>query len=123
MSGVAGAAEAGEDLAPDRIVPVAERRADGRRVGGPGPAPEHLVVGAEEHRRVLPVREPLVAGVGQEVRGGPLPYVPDHLDAAPGARALRVRTHRGGAEVALAEVGALGGRVGVAPGVAPLGRL
>src|SRR5437879_13451679 len=100
MSGVASAAEPGEDLAPDRVVPVAERRADGRRMGGPGPAPQHLVVGAEEHRRVPLVREPLVARVGQEVRGGPLPYVPDHLHATPGARPPRAGADRGGAEVA-----------------------
>ncbi len=37
-SGVAGAAEAGEDLAADGVVPVAERGADGARVGRPGPA-------------------------------------------------------------------------------------
>ena len=51
-----GAAEAGEDLPADRVVPVAERAPAGHRVGGERAAAQHLVLGAEEHLRVLPVR-------------------------------------------------------------------
>src|SRR5262249_28409048 len=75
---VGGAAEAGEDLAPDRVVPVPERRPLDARVGRPRPAPQHLVLGAEEHLRVLAVGERHEARVPVEVGGRPLPDVAEH---------------------------------------------
>ena len=54
--GVARTAEAGEDLPADRVVPVPERAPAGHPVGGERAAAQHLVLGAEEHLRVLPVR-------------------------------------------------------------------
>ena len=57
------AAEAGEDLPADRVVPVAERGAHGARVRRPRAAPQHLVVRAEEHLGVLAVGEGTEAGV------------------------------------------------------------
>src|SRR2546426_12092899 len=81
-SGVGGTAEAGEDLAPLRQVPVAEGVADGDRARRPRAAAQHLVPVAEVGRRVLAVRECLEPGVGLEVAGRPLPDVADHLMAA-----------------------------------------
>src|SRR5690606_7561698 len=49
--------EPAEDLPPDGVVPVAEGPADGERVGCPRAASQHLVLGAEEDLRVLPVGE------------------------------------------------------------------
>ena len=49
-----------------------------RRVGRPRPAAQHLVVGAEEHLRVLAVRERPEARVGAEVGRGPLPHAAEH---------------------------------------------
>ena len=76
------AAEAGEDLPPDGVVPVAEGRAGDRRVRGPGAAAQHLVLGAEEHLGVLAVREGLEAGVAAEVRRRPLPDLADAAEQA-----------------------------------------
>src|SRR5204863_8890679 len=42
--GVAGAAEAAEDLPADRVVPVTERVADDARAGRPRSAAQHLVL-------------------------------------------------------------------------------
>ena len=58
------------------------------RVGRPGGAPQHLVLVAEEDLRVLAVGERLKAGVGEEVRGGPLPDLTDALQAGPGGLPL-----------------------------------
>src|SRR5450631_2686400 len=77
--GVASAAEPGEDLSPDRIVPVAERAPDCHRVRTEGPAAQHLVLRAEEHQGVLRVREGCEARVSAEVTGGPLPDIADEL--------------------------------------------
>src|SRR5215471_16060928 len=79
---IAGGAEAGQDLPPDRIVPVAERAPAGDRGDAERAAAERLVLAAEEHLGVLPVRPRREAGVGQEVAGGPLPHVPDELPHA-----------------------------------------
>src|SRR3954469_23350196 len=49
------APEAGEDLAADRMVPVAERGARDRRVRGPRSAAQRLVLLTEEHLGVLAV--------------------------------------------------------------------
>src|SRR5207248_3065696 len=124
--GVPGATEAGEDLAADRVVPVAERGPDGRRVSCPRPAAEDLVAGPEEHLRVLAVGKRREPGVGLEVRAGPLPDVADHAQAAHGRRALRARADGGGPEPALAEVRVLRRRPVVPPRVAagaPAGRV
>src|ERR1700746_2297756 len=42
-------------------------------MGGPGAAPKHLVLVAEEDLGVLRVGKGLEAGIGEEVRAGPLP--------------------------------------------------
>jgi 5-dehydro-2-deoxygluconokinase len=74
-----GGAETGEDLPPDRVVPVAERAPAGHRADPERPAAQHLVLRAEEHLRVLLVRPGLEPRVRQEVRARPLPDVPDQL--------------------------------------------
>src|SRR5882757_8847843 len=65
--GVAGAAEAAEDLPPDRVVPVAERATAGVPVGAEGAAAQHLVFRAEESLRVFGVGEGGEARVTVEV--------------------------------------------------------
>src|SRR5215467_13311134 len=101
---VAGGAEAGEDLPPDRVVPVAERAPAGDRGDAERATAEHLVLAAEEHLGVLPVRPRGESGVGQEVAGGPLPHIPDELPHAGRARAARVAARGSGLQVALAQV-------------------
>src|SRR5690606_1871467 len=100
-----GAAEPGEDLSPDRGVPGAERAPAGRRVGAERAAPQHLVLGAEEHLGVLPVRERLEPRIAVEVGVHPLPDVPDQLVYAQRGGAGRVRPDRGRAQVPLPQVG------------------
>src|SRR5699024_9808721 len=73
------AAKSAEDLSTDRVVPVAERGADGGGVRGPGPAAQDLVPVVEEHLRVLAVGKGGEAGISVEGRGGPLPHVTDEL--------------------------------------------
>src|SRR5687768_17899638 len=92
-SDIAGAPEAGEDLASYGKVPVPERRAGHERRGRPGPAPQHLVVGAVEHFGVLLVGERGEAGVGGEVGRGPLPHVAQHLLGAVAAGAVGIGAH------------------------------
>src|SRR5580700_3272115 len=116
---VPGGPETGEDLPPDRVVPVAERAPAGYRRHCERAAAHHLVLGAEEHLGVLPVRPGSEAGVGQEVAAGPLPHVPDQLARAARGGSLGVAARGRGLEVLLAEVGPAGGRVLVAPGEAP----
>src|SRR5215207_6891728 len=77
--GVRGAAEAGEDLPPDRIVPVPERGAAHAGVACPGSTPQHLVLASEEHLGVLAVGERHEARVPGEVGGRPFPHVAEHL--------------------------------------------
>ncbi len=96
---LARAAEAGEDLAADGEVPVAERGAHGRGVRRPGAAAQDLVVGTEEHLGVLAVREGTEPGVGEEVGRGPLPHSAQHPvhpvrahDVVGSRRPVRVRT-------------------------------
>src|SRR5438094_9519771 len=89
-SSVGGTAEAGEDLAPLRQVPVAEGVADGDRARRPRAAAQHLVAAADVGRRVLAVRKRLETGIGLEVARRPLPDVADHLMAAEEAPAPRV---------------------------------
>src|SRR5215471_7288962 len=113
--GVAGGAEAREDLPPDRVVPVAERATAGDRGDAERVTAEHLVLAAEEHLGVLLVRPGGEAGVGQEVAGGPLPHVTDELAHARRARAARVAAPRCPLEVVLPQVRPVGCRVLVAP--------
>src|SRR5215831_16067044 len=101
---VAGGAKAGEDLPPDRVIPVAERAPAGDRGHAERATAQHLVLAAEEHLGILAVRPRGEAGVGQEVAGGPLPHVPDELPHAGRVRALRVAARGGGLQVALAQV-------------------
>src|SRR6185312_4329909 len=82
-------AQPGEDLATLRQVPVAESRGRDTRVGRPGAAPQDPVVLPEEDLGVLAVGVGPEAGVGQEVRGGPLPDGADAPD--PIGRLLRGR--------------------------------
>src|SRR5262249_55721368 len=49
------------------------------RAARQGPAPQRLVLGAEDHLRVRAVGERHEAGVPVEVGGGPLPDVAEHL--------------------------------------------
>src|SRR5262249_32033270 len=72
-SGIVGAADAGEDLAALREVPVAEARAGDHRVGDPGAAAQDAIVAAEEDLRVLRIRKGTKTGVTGEVRARPLP--------------------------------------------------
>src|SRR3954449_11796078 len=90
LQGVARAAEAGEDLAPLRVVPVAEGVADHAEARRPRAAAQHLVLVAEEELRVLAVRVGAEAAVGREVAGGPLPRVADHPEHAVRRRSLRI---------------------------------
>src|SRR5262249_49266464 len=116
--GVPGAPEAGEDLPPDRVVPVAERAAAGHRIHRPGAAAQHLVLRTEEHLGVLPVRkgdEPRVPG---EVARGPLPYVADQLPHPVRRGTGRVAADRGRAKPGTAQVGQLRGGILVAPRIA-----
>src|SRR3979411_1805447 len=77
---VAGAPEAGEDLPADRVIPVPEGGPAGGRVGGPEPPAQHpVLVGAEEHLRILRVRVRLEPGVAGEMATGPLPHVTEQL--------------------------------------------
>ena len=117
---VAGGAEAREDLAADRIGPscgTCPRQATASTAKEPPRST--LYVGPEEDLRVLPVREGREPRVGQEVARRPLPHVPDQLPYAQRRGALRIAAGRCGPQMALAEVGVLGGGVRVAPRVAP----
>jgi len=67
-SGVLGEAEAGEDLAALRQVPVAEARPGDVRVGRPGGAAQHLYSSPKKDLRVLLVGEGREAGVGRGSR-------------------------------------------------------
>ena len=82
-------AEAGEDLAADRVVPVAERGAHRDRIGRPRPAAQHLVLGAEEHLGVLAVGERPEARVAREVGARSTPT--RHRAAARSRRGSRWR--------------------------------
>ena len=73
------AAETGEDLPPDRMVPVAERAPARHRVGAERAAAQHLVVAAEEHLRVLRYGNAANPGYGMKSRRRPLPHVADQL--------------------------------------------
>src|SRR5215212_8889182 len=106
-SGVARAAEAGEDLPPLRVVPVAERVADHAEARRPRAAAEHLVLVAEEELGVLAVRVRPKARVRAEVARRPLPRVADHAEDAVGRLTLGIRPRRGRAETGLVEVRAL----------------
>src|SRR6476469_6825836 len=116
-SGIARTAEAGEDLPANRIVPVAERRPSDVRRGRPRAAAQHFVLGAEEHLRVLGIREGLVARIAAEVRRRPLPHVADHAVAPDRRHVLRVRADLRGAEAELVDVRVLARRTLVTPGV------
>src|SRR6516162_2776426 len=74
-----GSPEPGEDLPPDRVIPVPERAPAGYRTDRERPAAEHFVLRTEEHLRVLPVGPGAKPRIGTEVRTRPLPDVPDQL--------------------------------------------
>ncbi len=112
-----GGAEPGEDLPPDRVVPVPERAPAGHRADRERPAAEHLVLGTEEHLRVLPVGPGAKPRIRTEVRTRPLPDVPDQLPGPARRRPLRVRAGRRGPQELLAQVGVRGLRLRVAPRV------
>src|SRR5205814_2919443 len=86
-TGVARGTKAGEDLAADGIVPVAERRATRHWIHGERAAAQHFVGAAEERLRVLAVRPGGEARVGQEVARCPLPHVANELARAGGGLA------------------------------------
>src|SRR5919199_1984270 len=117
------AAQAAEELAPDREVPVAEGVAHRGRAGSPRATAQNLVIGPEEDLGVLLVGEGLEARVGAEVAGGPLPDVPDKPQDPVGARPFGVRPDRRRPESQLIEVGVCGRGHIVAPRIKPLGPL
>src|SRR6185437_16883954 len=98
-------AEPGEDLPPDRVVPVAEGTPAGHRADGERAAAQHLVLRAEEHLRVLLIRPGLETRVRTEVRAGPLPHVPDQLPGPARRRPRGVGAGRRRAQERLAQVG------------------
>src|ERR1700716_4571400 len=102
--GAPGTPESREDLAADRVVPVAERAPDRGCVGAERPAAQDLVIRAEEHLGVFAIRERREARISVNVGAGPLPDVPDQLVHAEPRRAGRVRADLGRAQVALAEI-------------------
>src|ERR1700751_3483466 len=78
-SGIVGTPDPCEDLAPLRVVPVAEARPGDDLVGDPGaPAQDPMLV-AEEDLRVLRIRKGSETGVALEMRGGPLPDGTPHV--------------------------------------------
>ena len=91
-----GAPKTREDLAPDRVVPVAERPATGNAVGPERSPSQHLVVAAEEHLRILPIREGPEPRIRMETRRRPLPHVADHLLDTRCRRPGRVGADAGG---------------------------
>src|SRR2546422_5396358 len=121
LVGVPRAAKAGEDLAPLRVVPVAERGRDRAGLRRPGAAPQHAVRPAEELLRVLAVGKRLEALVAVEAARGPFPHVTQHLARSGSALAGRICAGGSGAERELVEVCARRGGCVVAPGVAALG--
>src|SRR5690349_16894376 len=110
------APEAAEDLAADRVIPVAEGAADGAGPSSPRATAEHLVLGTEEHLGVLGIGECLEPGPRSEVTRGPLPHVADHAGAAERRDVTRVGAQRRGAEPELVQVGQLAARGLLAPG-------
>src|ERR687885_1286211 len=115
------AAQAAEELAPDREVPVAEGVAHRGRAGSPRATAQNLVTGPEEDLGVLLVGEGFEARVGAEVAGGPLPDVPDKPQDPVGARPFGVRPDLRRPESELIEVGVCGRGGIVAPRIKPLG--
>src|SRR5262245_23724236 len=71
--GIVGTPHPGEDLAPLRVVPVAEARPRDDLVGDPRAAPEDPMLVAEEDLRVLGVRKGAEPRVPLEMRRRPLP--------------------------------------------------
>ncbi len=100
-----GAAKTREDLAPDRMVPVAERPPAGNAVGPERSPSQHFVVAAEEHLRVLPVGEGPETRIRMETRRRPLPHVADQLLDTRCRRTRRVRADARWTEMALTEIG------------------
>src|SRR5262245_44663540 len=94
-SGVAGTAEAGEDLAALWQVPVAKRVAGDERLRGPRAAAQDLEALPEEQLRVLGIRERHEPGIGSKVARRPLPDGPEHLAPSEVAAAARIRAHGG----------------------------
>src|ERR1700722_3315263 len=68
--------QAGEYLAPLGKVPVAERLCGDPPMRGPGATAKHAIVLAEEDFGVLAIGVGGEAGIGEEVRGGPLADLP-----------------------------------------------
>ncbi len=114
---VAGQPESAEDLAADRVVPVAERASTRHLVGAERAAAQHLVVAAEKHLGVLGVRERLEPGVRLEIRGGPLPHVTDQVMHTGRGGTVGVRAHVRRFEMPLVQIGMCGSGFGVAPRV------
>src|SRR3990172_4014608 len=88
-SGRAGA-KAGEDIVPVRRVEIAEGIEEQTTAGGPAASPQHFLL-AERGGRVLRVGVELESRVGLKGVGGPFPDIAEHLPAAEGAVAGRVR--------------------------------
>src|SRR4029078_13520744 len=78
-SRVASAPETGEDLSPDRVVPVAEGAPDNHGVRAERPAPQHLVLRAEEDPGGIRIGKGGEARIAVKVAQGPLPDVTDEL--------------------------------------------
>src|SRR5262245_43256848 len=117
-SGVASTAEAGEELAALRQVPVAEGIASDQGLRRPRSATQHLVALAEVDLGVLGIGEGDEARVGRKVARRPFPHVAEELVAAEVARAVRVSADGGGGEGALVEVRQLWRGWKITPGIA-----
>src|SRR5262245_40033606 len=94
-SGVAGTAEAGEDLAALWQVPVAKRVAGDERLRGPRATAQDLEALPEEQLRVLGVGKRDEPGIGCKVARRPFPDVAEHLVTSEVADAARIRAHGG----------------------------
>src|SRR5262245_59772127 len=105
--GIASTPEAAEDLAADRVVPIAEGGAHGARARCPRPSAKNFVFRAEEGLGVFGVGKWLEAGVLSEVAGRPLPYVADHPVAADRGDISGVRSDGCRVERGLIQVGQL----------------
>src|SRR5205807_5635454 len=102
--------EAGEDLAPLRVVPVAEGGRGNARRRRPRSTAQDAVVGPEEDLGVLAVGVGGEAGVGAEVARRPFPDVAHQAERTARRSAVRAGARGGGGGALLVEVGPLGGR-------------
>src|SRR2546427_243190 len=95
-SQVFGAAEAGKDFSHPGLVPVAKRRAEDVPACGPRSPSEYAVLPVEVRDGVSFVRKSRKSRVRLKPRGGPLPYVAEHVFTTIRTMAGRPLTHAAG---------------------------